>query len=48
MKVYYGLTTQLLWVKIIGEQYSADNFVLILDEDNFKKLIAQANQVLTQ
>jgi hypothetical protein len=47
MKAYYGLTTQMVWVKIIGEQYSADNLVLVLDEDNLKKLIAQANDLLT-
>lgn len=47
MKVCYGLTTQLVWVKIIGEQHSADNFVLVLDDENFKKLIAQANDLLT-
>ena len=47
MKDYYGLTTQLVWVKILGEQYSADNFIIVLDKENFKKLIDQANNILS-
>jgi len=46
MKDYYGLTTQLVWVKISGEEYSADNFIIVLDKENFKKLIDQANSIL--
>ena len=47
MKDYYGLTTQLVWVKILGEKYSADNFIIVLDKENFKKLIDQANNILS-
>jgi hypothetical protein len=36
-----------VWVKLVGGGFSADNYVLILDETNFKKLLAQANEVLT-
>jgi hypothetical protein len=48
VNIYYGLTTQLVWVKIVGGGFSADNYVLVLDEDNFKKLMAQANELLTK
>jgi hypothetical protein len=48
VNTYYGLTTQLVWVKIVGGGYSADNFVLVLDEENFRKLINQANELLNQ
>ena len=47
MKDYYGLTTQLVWVKILGEEYSADNFIIVLDKENFKKLIDQSNNILS-
>lgn len=47
MKDHYGLTTQLVWVKILGEEYSADNFIIVLDKKNFKKLIDQANNILS-
>jgi hypothetical protein len=48
VNTYYGLTTQLVWVKIAGGGYSADNFVLVLDDENFRKLINQANELLNQ
>jgi hypothetical protein len=47
MNTYYGLTTQLIWVKIIGDKYVTDNFLLVLDQDNFKRLIDQASSLLT-
>lgn len=46
MSIYYGLTTQLDWVKIRGALDSAEDFVIVLDQDNFKKLTYQANQIL--
>ena len=48
MNTYYGLTTQLVWVKFAGGQGSASDFVLVLDEENFRKLINQANELLNQ
>lgn len=48
MNTYYGLTTQLVWVKFAGGQGSASDFVLVLDEANFRKLIGQANSLLTE
>jgi len=43
MKTYYGLNAQLIWVKIEGSGQTAEDFIIILDEDNFKKF---ANQTL--
>jgi hypothetical protein len=48
VNTYYGLTTQLVWVKFVGGQGSASDFVLVLDEENFRKLINQANELLNQ
>jgi hypothetical protein len=48
VNTHYGLTTQLVWVKIAGEQGSASDFLLVLDEENFRKLINQANELLNQ
>jgi hypothetical protein len=48
VNTYYGLTTQLVWVKFAGGQGSASDFVLVLDEENFLKLINQANELLNQ
>jgi hypothetical protein len=48
VNTYYGLTTQLVWVKFAGGQGSASDFVLVLDEENFRKLINQANELLNQ
>ncbi len=46
MNTFYGLNSSLIWVKISGDGYSADDFVLVLDEINFRKLMNQGNELL--
>ena len=48
MNTFYGLNSSLIWVKISGDGYSADDFVLVLDEINFRKLMNQGNELLSQ
>lgn len=37
MKTYYGLNPQLIWVKIDPSVHKSEDFIIIFDEDNFKK-----------
>ena len=46
MKTYYGLSTQLIWVKIESSGYRAEDFVVILDEENFVKILNQASELI--
>lgn len=42
MKTYYGLSNQLIWVKLDNPPYRAEDYTIILDEENFIKVINQA------
>ena len=42
MKTYYGLSNQLIWLKLDSVPHKAEDFVIILDEENFVKVINQA------
>ena len=42
MKTYYGLTNQLFWLKVDNTLHKAEDFIIVLDEENFVKIINQA------
>jgi hypothetical protein len=42
MKTYYALTNQLVWLKADNLLHKAEDFIIILDEENFVKIINQA------
>jgi len=42
MKTYYGLSSQLVWLKLGSVPHKAEDFIIILDEENFVKVINQA------
>ena len=42
MKTYYGLSNQLVWLKVDNALHRADEFIIIVDEENFVKIINQA------
>ena len=42
MKTYYGLTDQLVWLKVDNAVHKAEDFIIILDEENFNKMLNQA------
>lgn len=42
MKTYYGLSNQLVWLKIDNLLHKAEDYIIILDEENFIKIINQA------
>jgi len=46
MKTYYGLSTNLVWLKIDNPAQKAEDFVIILDEENFVKILNQASELI--
>jgi len=42
MKTYYGLSNQLVWLRLDRVPHKAEDFIVILDEENFVKVINQA------
>lgn len=46
MKTYYGLSTNLVWLKINDPAQKAGDFLLILDEENFVKMLNQASELI--
>ena len=46
MKTYYGLSSQLLWVKIDPSMHKSEDFLIIFDEENFKKFATQTIDIL--
>ena len=46
MKTYYGLSTQLIWVKLESSAQKAEDYIVILDEENFVRILNQASQLI--
>lgn len=42
MKTYYGFSNQLIWIKLDNLPHKAEDYIIILDEENFVKVINQA------
>jgi len=46
MQTYYGLTNQLVWLKVDNSVHTAQDFIIIVDEENFIKMATQTIEVL--
>jgi hypothetical protein len=46
MKTCYGLSNQLIWVKLDSSKYRAEDFIVILDEANFVKMLNQTSELI--